>query len=41
MSVHVQQLSQDGLSNDKSQVEEVSDTPQWKLSKSVSNIKID
>ena len=41
MSVHVQQLSPDGLSNDKSQVEEISDILQWKLSKSVSNINID
>lgn len=41
MSVHVQQLSQDGLSNDKSQAEEIPDTPQWKLSKSASTIKID
>ena len=41
VSVHVQQLSQDGLSNDKSQVEEISDILQWKLSKSVSNINGD
>lgn len=41
MSVHVQQLFQDGLSNDKSQVVEISHVLQWKLSKSVSNINID